>query len=130
MMKTSEWRKLYKQAVAVCREREVSDLIFVGGVAAAVLTQHGNIYTGISVDTACSVGYCAERNVIGSMLTDGETVIKKVVAVKGDQIIMPCGVCREFMMQLGGDNRKLEVLTNLNPIHTVILSELNPNYWA
>lgn len=129
-MENNEWQNLYERAVAVCKEREVSDFIYVGSVAAAVLTGSGTIYTGISVDTACSIGYCAERNAIGSMLTAEETVVKKVVAVKGEEVIMPCGACREFMMQLDGKNREMEVLTSLNPIKTVALAKLIPDYWA
>ncbi|MEB3363090.1 cytidine deaminase [Lactobacillus sp. R2/2] len=35
-----------------------------GGVAAAVMTESGNIYTGVCVDTACGLGVCAERNAL------------------------------------------------------------------
>ncbi|MHC5375224.1 cytidine deaminase family protein [Enterococcus sp. LJL120] len=129
-MEKNSWQDLYEHAIAVCKEREVSEFMYAGSVAAAVLTDTGKIYTGISLDTACSIGYCAERNAIGTMLTDGETSITKVVAVKGTEVIMPCGVCREFMMQLGGQNRQMEVLTSLNPLKTITLAELIPDYWA
>ena len=129
-MKDGTWHYLYNQAVSVCDGHKISDCLFTGSVAAAVLTEEGNIYKGVSIDTACSIGYCAERNAIGNMLTEGDTTIKKIVAVKGTKVIMPCGVCREFMMQLGGKNRELEVLANLDPIRVIKLSELIPNYWA
>lgn len=101
-MEETSWQELYGMAVAKCNEREVSNFVYAGSVAAAILTDKGNVYTGISVDTACSIGYCAERNAVGNMLTEQEQTIVKVVAVKGKEVIMPCGVCREFMMQLGG----------------------------
>ena len=44
----------------------------VGGVAAAIESVSGKIYTGICVDAACTRGICAERNAIFHMLTCGE----------------------------------------------------------
>lgn len=32
-----------------------------GQVAAAILTKKGNIYTGVCLDTASTLGICAER---------------------------------------------------------------------
>ncbi|WP_225422824.1 cytidine/deoxycytidylate deaminase family protein [Lactiplantibacillus garii] len=58
------WQALYQQAVATCQPHDVSATVYAGSVAAAVLTANGHVYTGISVDTACSLGYCAERNTL------------------------------------------------------------------
>lgn len=59
------------------------------------------IYTGVCIDTDCSLGMCAERNAISTMITNGEFEIKMVVAVdKKGNVLPPCGACRELMMQL------------------------------
>lgn len=55
-----------------------------GGVAAAVLSESGKIYTGVCVDTACTLGVCAERNALFNMITNGETKILRVLAVMSD----------------------------------------------
>ena len=69
------------------------------------MTVKGNIYTGVCIDTACSLGMCAERNAISTMITNGESEITKILALKADgEIIMPCGSCRELMMQLSKDS--------------------------
>ena len=82
-------------------ERKLSPLIEAGSVSAAVLSAKGNIYTGVCIDTACSLGMCAERNAIANMITNGESQIIKIVAVMPDgKAGMPCGACREFIMQL------------------------------
>lgn len=39
-----------------------------GGVAAAIETVAGNVYTGICVDTHCSMGFCAEHAAVAEML--------------------------------------------------------------
>lgn len=59
----------------------VSGYIEAGQVAAALMTKSGNIYTGICIDTACSLGMCAERNAIAHMLTCGESEIRKLAVV-------------------------------------------------
>lgn len=128
-MENEFWRNLYDEAVANCNERKISDSVFVGSVSAVIFTEKGNIYGGVSIDTACSMGYCAERNAIGSMLTAGESAINKLVAVRNKEILMPCGVCREFLMQLGKKNRETEILVSLSPLRVVKLGELLPYYW-
>ena len=112
-----EWEKLYEEAMSVLSPRNVSNKMWVGSVASAVLTKKGTIYKGICIDTDGSIGMCAERNALSAMLTYGESEIKKVVSVyKDGNIIPPCGICREFMMHLGGDVENIEILSNFLPI--------------
>ena len=40
-------------------------------------SESGRIYVGVCVDTACTLGICAERNAIFHMLTNGEHEITK-----------------------------------------------------
>lgn len=95
------WKKLYAAARSVQCARTVSPFIDAGGVAAAILTDKGNIYTGVCIDTASSLGMCAERNAIASMITHGESRITKLVAIMPNgKVGTPCGACRELMMQL------------------------------
>ena len=102
------------------KPKMVSGYIEAGQVAAALMTKSGNIYTGICIDTACSLGMCAERNAIAHMLTCGESEIRKLAVVMSDGTMsLPCGACCEFMMQLGqwaGEIEILERLTNTQMI--------------
>jgi len=130
-MSTSEqWTELYEKSKNLIPESELSEFFYAGSVGAAILSDTNKIYTGVSIDTACSIGFCAERNAIGTMVSNGDKMITKMVATKNDGIIMPCGVCREFMMQLGPQSKDVEVLVSLNPLKTIKLSNLIPNYWA
>ena len=71
---------------------------------------------------------CAERNALSTMLTYGESEVAKVVSVyKDGNIIPPCGICREFMMQLGGDVEKIEILLDKEG-RTARLIDLMPEY--
>ena len=119
------WNKLYKAAVKVQNGRAISPFIDAGGVAAAILTKQGNIYVGVCIDTASSLGMCAERNAIANMITNGESQIDKVVAVMSDgRVGSPCGSCREYMMQLDKNSGDIEILLDLETQKTVKLKEL------
>jgi cytidine deaminase len=123
-----EWENLYTAAKKVVDPREVSEHIFVGSVGAAVLTASGNIYTGVSIDTSCSLGMCGERNALSTMLTHGESQVRKVCAVyKDGTVLPPCGACREFMMQLGPDAKDIEILLDTQG-KVVKLGALMPEY--
>ncbi len=62
------------------------------------------------------------------MLTYGEGEITKVVSVYKDGNVIPsCGVCREFMMHLGGDVENIEILLDKEG-RTARLIDLMPEY--
>ena len=125
------WKKLYHAAKAVQNGRVISPFIEAGGVAAAILTKQGNIYVGVCIDTACTLGMCAERNAIANMITNGESQIAKVVAVMPDGSVgSPCGACREYMMQLDKSSGEIEILLDLDTEKTVKLKELVPDWWG
>ena len=125
------WEELYTAARKVQNDRAVSPFIDAGGVAAALRTKAGNIYTGVCIDTAASLGMCAERNAMACMITHGESRIEKILAVMPDgKIGPPCCVCREFMMQLDRDSGEIEILLDYETRKTVRLKELVPQWWG
>lgn len=125
------WDKMYLAARNVQKKREISPLVEAGGVSAAILTEKGNIYVGVCIDTACSLGMCAERNAIANMITNGEWQISKIVAVMPNGAAgMPCGVCREFMMQLDHKAKEIEILCDYETKKTLKLKELLPDWWV
>lgn len=125
------WSKLYHEARRVQNGRTISPFIEAGGVAAAILTKKGNIYVGVCIDTASTLGMCAERNAIANMITNGEHEIEKVVAVvENGSVGSPCGACREYMMQLAADSGEIEILVDYESRKTVRLKELIPDWWG
>ena len=125
------WNELYEAAHRVQNDRTISPFIDAGGVAAAILTKAGNIYVGVCIDTASTLGMCAERNAIANMITNGESQIDKVVAVMPDgKVGSPCGACREYMMQLDENSGEIEILLNLKSKKTIRLNELLPDWWG
>jgi len=125
------WKKLYEAALKVQNKRIISPFIEAGGVAAAIMTKKGNIYVGVCIDTASTLGMCAERNAIANMITNGESEIKKVVAVMSNgKLGSPCGACREYMMQLSNDSGEIEILLDIESLKIVKLKELIPLWWG
>lgn len=126
-----DFLKLYDAAVAVLGKRQISSFINAGSVAAALLTDAGNVYVGVCINTSSAMGLCAERNAMANMITHGESVIRKIVAVEANgKVCMPCGVCREYMMQLGPQGKGIEILLDKDTMETIRLEELVPNWWG
>lgn len=125
------WIKLYDAAKTVQKERKISDYVEAGGVAAAVLSAGGNIYTGVCVDTCSTLGICAERNAIFSMITAGENEIAKVLAIMPNgKTGAPCGACRELMVQLMPESYKnVEIMLDYESGKVMTLGELTPEWW-
>jgi len=94
-----------------------------GSVSCALVTEEGNVYTGICLSMDCGVGFCAEHSAIAAMLLRRETVIKKIVAVKKNNILPPCGRCRELMFQVSLRNLECEIVL---PDGSAKLKELLP----
>ena len=88
----------------------VKPSISAGGVAAALQTASGRIYTGICLDLACGIGFCAEHSAIAEMLKARETEILRIVAIDADGVLAPCGRCRELIVQVDRRNLDCEVI--------------------
>ena len=113
------WHDMYEAAKRVLRPRQISEYVSAGEVSAAILSGAGHIYTGVCIDTASTLGICAERNAIFNMITHGETDIAKVLCLFQDgQGIRdggaPCGACRELMVQLmPGKYQGIEIMMDV-----------------
>ena len=125
--------ELIEKAATVINEKKVGEYT-VANVGCALISGKGNLYLGVCIDTSSSMGFCAEPNAIGSMITNGEYVIKKIVAVWKDRqgavyVIPPCGKCREFMKQINQRNLETEVILDTEKV--VKLKDLLPyhDWW-
>lgn len=120
--------ELYRRAKSVLNPRRLSENAEAGGVSAALLTESGNVYLGVCIDTACSMGFCAEHAAAAAMVTAGENRVVKMIAVGwAGQVMPPCGRCREFISQLHEENRDAEVMVSEETV--VRLKDLLPHHW-
>lgn len=82
-------------------------------VGAAAQTADGAVYTGVSLPANVGrASVCAEPIAIGAAIVDGGSDFEAIVAVghprpeRGDhayEVIPPCGVCRELIVDYGRD---------------------------
>jgi cytidine deaminase len=106
--------ELLKRAAAIIKPKKYKDYI-VADVGCALVTDRGNVYVGVCVDTYSGMGFCAEYSAIAAMITAGEYKIEKLVAVwKNEngmiQILPPCGRCREFIRAIDEGNLETDIL--------------------
>jgi cytidine deaminase len=75
-------------------------------VGAVVVTDDGQIFTGVNVENASyRLTCCAEQSAIATMVGAGSTGPIMVVAVVGDgaDTVTPCGACRQTLFEFGPD---------------------------
>jgi cytidine deaminase len=122
--------ELIEMAAGVLNPRRVGDRLF-GDVACALITDAGNPYVGVCIDTGSGTGFCAEHAAIAAMVTAGEYRIDQIVAVWRDDsgllyVLPPCGRCREFIRQVDPENLATRVV--LGREQAVALGELLPHH--
>lgn len=125
------WKAMYEAAKSVHNDRVISDYVSAGGVAAAIYSASGKIYTGVCIDTCSTLGICGERNAIFNMITNGENAFTRVLAIMPDgKGGAPCGACRELMVQLMPETYKdVEILMDYETERIVKLGEITPEWW-
>lgn len=121
-------KKLIEEAYKILGEYTLSSNHYsAGSVAAALLTSQGNVYTGINIDIACGIGFCAEHSAIAEMLKHRETQIEMIVAVSTESIRPPCGRCRELLFQI--DAKNIHTKVYLSEEEYLTLDALLPHRW-
>ena len=131
------WEKLYEKAKAQYHPEEVSPFVYAHHVVCALEAENGEIFTGFCVESCSGVlNLCAERVAALNMyVNSGQTKIRRLIAFRdaapsGGGSGMPCGACREFLMQLSYENHNIEIMTDYATRKTVKLGDLMPGWWG
>ncbi len=130
------WEKMYEKAKVLYHPEEVSPFIYAHNVVCAIEAENGEIFTGFCIESASGVmALCAERVACLNMYAQsGQTVVKRLIAFRDNPPKenggMPCGACREFLLQLSSKNKDTEILTDYESRKTVKLIDLMPNWWG
>jgi cytidine deaminase len=120
--------ELIRLAKETVKPRQLSSTVCVGEVAVALISGKGNTHTGVSIDIPSGIGFCAEQNAIGTMITNGESKVVALAAVNWDgDVVSPSGRCREFIYQV--DPANAETLIILASGRPMTLRELLPEHW-
>lgn len=131
------WEKLYEVAKKQYNPHDLSPFFYSNHVACAIEAKDGQIYAGFCIEGASGVlNLCAERiAAINMIINSNQTEIKKILVMRDkppykDGNFLPCGACREFLMQLNINNQECEILTDYESKETIKLKELIPHWWG
>lgn len=79
------------------------------------------------MNTACTLGVCAEQNATFSLITKDESTIRRILSIR--KAIPPCGACRELLSQMmPGSYRNIEILPDYEKGRIVSLDALTPKW--
>lgn len=104
-------------------------------VGAALLTEDGNVYTGVNVENASyPAGICAERSAGVQAVTAGDRAFAALAVASPDGEASMCGICRQFFSEFSTEmliiygrdegSLKAEPLSALLPSDFVLPEEL------
>ncbi len=107
MLTDEQKSKLIKSAL---QSRQQAYAPYSGyAVGAALLTNTGEIYTGVNIENAAyPTGTCAERVAVFKAVSEGETDFEALV-VASSSGGTPCGACRQVLSEFGLDTKLLIV---------------------
>jgi len=74
-------------------------------VGAAIQSESGRVYVGANVENASyGATVCAERSAVAAMIAAGEKrIVHVAVYAEGPELSMPCGMCRQVLVEFGKD---------------------------
>jgi cytidine deaminase len=97
-------------------------------VGAAILTEHGTIFSGCNVENASyGVTICAERTAAVKAVSEGAKTFR-AVAVVTNNAVFPCGACRQVLVEFAenGDMPVVVATSDGKIINEVSISTLLP----
>ncbi|ATO46377.1 hypothetical protein C5L30_001398 [Companilactobacillus farciminis] len=130
------WEKLYLSAKPLYKPQEINDFVYANNVVCALESKSGKVYTGYCIEMACgTINLCAERVALLNMLQDsGEMEVKRMIAFRDAPPTgldgLPCGTCRETLMEFSPKNADTEIMVNYEKRETTTLKEIFPNWWG
>ena len=97
-------------------------------VGAAIETPDGRIFSGCNVENAAyPVGSCAEAGAVSAMIAGGGSRIAQIVVMgEGENLVTPCGGCRQRIREFAGPDTPIHVAGPEGIRKSFTLDELLP----
>ncbi len=96
-------------------------------VGAALVGKNGQVYTGCNVENS-SLGatICAERTAFVKAISEGQHEFEKIVLASSGGRAWPCGICRQFMKDLGEEDFIIIAGDDEDSLVSMTLGEILP----
>ena len=121
-----DWAELKKAAIAAMRHAYAPYSDFP--VGAAALVDDGRIVSGCNVENASyGVGLCAECSLVSQLAMTGGGKLVAFYCVDGnEEVLMPCGRCRQLLYEHSAPGMMLETLSGHKTIDEVLPDAFGP----
>jgi cytidine deaminase len=98
-------------------------------VGAAARVDDGRVVTGCNVENAAyGVALCAECGLVSQLHITGGGRLTHFVCVNGDdEVIMPCGRCRQLLFENGGRELLLWTVSGIKTMDEVLPDAFGPD---
>lgn len=126
-MKQTDWDQLTKAAKNARLNGYAPYSKFL--VGAAGLTAEGRIVTGCNVENASyGLTLCAECSMVSALFASGGSKLLAVVVVgPADEILMPCGRCRQLISEHAHPDLQLATANGVLPFSAVLPMPFGPS---
>jgi cytidine deaminase len=124
------WPRLHDEAVAVMGRAYAPYSDYQ--VGAAGLVDDGRVVVGCNVENASyGVGLCAECGMVSQLHASGGGRLTHALCVnRRGEVIMPCGRCRQVLLEAGGQELLLLTVTGVRPMAEVLPDAFGPDALA
>jgi cytidine deaminase len=97
-------------------------------VGAVLRGASGRLYAGCNVENAAyPESQCAEASALGAMVLGGDTRVTEVLVLgPGDEPLVPCGGCRQRLVEFGAPDISVHLCAAGGGHRTVLLGHLMP----
>jgi len=121
-----DWETLRATAVEVARNAYAPYSGFP--VGAAALVDDGRIVTGCNVENVSyGLGLCAECAVVCALHSGGGGTLVALACVDGaGRVLMPCGRCRQVLVEHGGPGMLIDHPTGPRPLGELLPDAFGP----
>jgi cytidine deaminase len=122
-----DWASLKARAIEAATHAYAPYSHFPVGAAARV--EDGRVVVGCNVENAAyGVALCAECGMVSQLHVTGGGRLTHAVCVNGGaQVIMPCGRCRQLLMENGGPDLLLLTASGVRRMDEVLPDAFGPH---
>jgi len=125
-MSEINWDDLKRAAIAAMKNAYAPYSHFP--VGAAALVDNGRIVSGCNVENASyGIGLCAECGLVSNLsMTGGGKLIAFYCVDGAENVLMPCGRCRQLLFEHSAPGMILQTVSGLKTIEEVLPDAFGP----